>query len=235
MGNWSSNENITVMAKGGRHVDIWKDVHEIVQITNPELIIFDSLYNSTSVNDFSKSPQMSRVTNELSEFKVQYGVTVLGIGHFNKGNHEVGLMLDRMSGASALQNWIEFAMLMTMTNRENFNIWRVAKTRGVPFIPTMYGLEWNDFWFTTRGIVDDINPFLITTESKLKWNNVLEVCPRRFDTSQWLNVYNQKFKMSERTGREWLRKCLSSRMIKKVAHGIYEKNLGIIDEHNIDT
>ena len=61
--NWTGDENITLMSKGGYHVDVWDDVHLAINYTDPDLIVFDSLYNTTTVGDFSKSAQMSKVTN----------------------------------------------------------------------------------------------------------------------------------------------------------------------------
>ena len=40
--------------------------------------------------------------------------------------------------------------------------------------------------------------------------------------------------MSERTGRQWLKECSESPMVKKVAHGVYKKNFRLINEDNID-
>ena len=232
--NWAGDENIVMMAKGGYHVDIWDDVHMAINYTNPELIVFDSLYNTTTVGDFSKSAQMSKVINELTQFKEQYGVTILAIAHFNKGQHDLGLSIDRMTGSAVLQNWVEFQALMVSTNVSDFNLWTVAKARGVRHDQSIIGLKWNDFWFKTIGVVDDIKPFLITDEKKKKWQIVLEDCEDKFDTTRWLNVYSTKFTMSERTGRQWLKECSESPMVKKIAHGVYQKNLRLINEHDID-
>ena len=232
--NWAGDVNIDMMSKGGYHVDIWDDVHMAINYTNPELIVFDSLYNTTTVGDFSKSAQMSKVINELTRFKEQYGVTILAIAHFNKGQHDLGLSIDRMQGSAVLQNWVEFQSLMVSTNKSDFNLWTVAKARGVRHDQSIIGLKWNDFWFKTIGAVEDIKPFLIADEKKQKWQIVLEDCPEKFDTNQWLNVFSTKFPMSERTGRQWLKECSESPMVKKVAHGVYEKNLRLINEDNID-
>ncbi|SVD52193.1 uncharacterized protein METZ01_LOCUS405047, partial [marine metagenome] len=110
--NWVGNDNIILMSKGGYHVDIWDDVHEFLDLYKPELIVFDSLYNTTTVADFSKPTGMSKVTDALTEFKGEYDTTILTVAHFNKGQHEMGLMIDRMQGSSVLQNWVEFQMLM---------------------------------------------------------------------------------------------------------------------------
>ena len=140
-----------------------------------------------------------------------------------------------MQGSAVLQNWVEFQALMVSTNVTDFNLWTVAKTRGVRHDQSVIGLEWNDFWFETKGVVDDIKPFLINDEKKQKWQTVLEDCPDRFDTQQWLNVFGAKFpSMSERTGKQWLKECSESPMLEKISHGVYQKNLRLINEDNID-
>ena len=125
-------------------------------------------------------------------------------------------------------------MLMISTNVDDFNLWTVAKARGVRHDRTIIGLEWDDFWFKTKGVVEDYKPFLITENKRVKWQTVLEDCPEKFDTRQWLNVFNMKFSMSERTGKQWLKECSESPMVTKLSHGLYEKNLRLIDENNID-
>ena len=35
-------------------------------------------------------------------------------------------------------------------------------------------MEWDDFWFTTKGVVVDWKPFLIDEHKKYKWQNVLD-------------------------------------------------------------
>ena len=98
------------------------------------------------------------------------------------------------------------------------------------------GLKWDDFWFKSKGVILDseIKKLLIADEKKQKWQTVLEDCPEKFDTNQCLNVFSTKFPMSERTGRQWLEECSESPMVKKVAHGVYEKNFRLINEDNID-
>ena len=232
--DWRGDDNIFLLSKSGIHLDIWKDVHEAISYVNPELIIFDSLYNTTKIGDFSKSSQMSKVTNELTKFKELYGVTILTIAHFNKGQHDQGLSIDRMQGSAVLQNWVEFQMLMVSTNVSDFNLWTVAKARGVRHDQSVIGLKWDDFWFNTIGVVEDYRPFLIADEKKLKWQSILEDCAKRFDTKDWMNVFNQKTTLSERTGMQWLKECSDSPMVNKLSHGLYEKDLRLINESNID-
>ena len=232
--NWTGDDNFIMISKGGTHADIWDNVHEVLSYYRPELIIVDSLYNSTTVGDFSKSAQMSKVTDALSGFKERYDVTLLAVAHFNKGQHEHGLLIDRMQGSAVLQNWVEFLMLMISTNIDDFNLWRVGKSRGVRHDKSIIGLQWDDFWFTTKGVVDDYKPFLITEHKKIKWQSVLEDCPDTFDSKQWLNVFCSKFNLSERTGRQWLKECSDSPLLEKLAHDTYEKKLRVINEDNID-
>jgi len=232
--DWLGDANFIMISKGGTHADIWDDVHEVLSYYRPELIIVDSLYNSTTVGDFSKSAQMSKVTDALSGFKEKYDVTLLAVAHFNKGQHEQGLVIDRMQGSAVLQNWVEFLMLMISTNIDDFNLWTVGKSRGVRHDKSIIGLQWDDFWFTTKGVVDDYKPFLITEHKKIKWQSVLEDCPDTFDSKQWLNVFCSKFNLSERTGRQWLKECSDSPLLEKLAHDTYEKKLRVINEDNID-
>ena len=154
------------------------------------------------------------------------------VAHFNKGGHELGLMIDRMQGSAVFQNWIEFQILMIKTNIQDFNIWRVAKTRGVFHDESYIGLQWDDFWFTAKGVIEDIKPYLIAEQKKRKWMTILEDCPQKFDTNQWLNVFNSKFpEMSERTAKTWLKEASGTPMLKKVLHGVYEKSLELLDEN----
>ena len=231
---WRGNDYFTAISRHGRTEDIWESCHQAISHFKPDLIIIDCLYNSTSIGDFSKSNAMSKVTNALSDFKAKRGVDMLAIHHFTKGNHDV-LTLDRISGASALQNWIEYAILMTRTNREELTLWQVGKARGVPHNSNVYGLHWDDFWFIEHGIIDDIQPFLLDKHAKNKFAQILEDLAERFDRKDWINVFNQSYPdLSERTGDTWLKKCLDARMVKKITKGMYQKHLRLINETNID-
>ena len=231
---WRGDENFRAISRHGRTADIWEECHNAISIYKPDLIIIDCLYNSTSIGDFSKSNAMSKVCNALSDFKAKRGVDMLAVHHFTKGNHDV-FTLDRISGASTLLNWVEYAMLMVRTNRDDINLWKVGKARGVHHNPNVYGLYWDDFWFIEHGIVEDIAPFMLDKHAKNKYASVLEDLPDRFDTKDWLNVCNQQFpSISERSFKTWIKKCVESRMVKKLSHGLYEKHLRLINEDNID-
>ena len=96
-------------------------------------------------------------------------------------------------------------------------------------------LKWDDYLFTSKGVVEDEKQFLVSEQKKAKWQDVLEDCHERFTTSDWLNVFNSKHSgMNERTGKNWLAEASTTPMVKKIKHGIYEKGLGLINENNID-
>jgi len=232
--NWRGDDYFKAMSRHGRMKDIWDDVMEVVLNYQPDLLIIDCLYNSTSVNEFSKGTSMSKVTDSLSDFKTLRSVSTLVVHHFTKGNHEQ-LHIDRIAGASALQNWIEYAMLMVSTNQDDLNLWKVGKARGVPKTENVYGLRWDDFQFTMWGYVEDIAPFMIDKHAKNKYASILEDLPERFDRKDWINVFCKTHpEMSERTGDNWLKKCLEALMIKKIANGFYEKHLRLINEENVN-
>lgn len=232
---WKDNGNWVAITKSGSVFDIWDEVHKYANMVNPDLIIIDSLYNSTTVDDFSRASGMSKVTNPLTLFKTTYNTSLLVVSHFNKGGDEMGLNINRMSGSSIFMNWTEWVMLTTNTNVENFNLFQIAKARGEYHDKSVLGLRFSNFWFTAQGVVEDWKPFLITEGKKAKWMSVLEDCPDEFDTQGWLNVFSAKYPtMSERTGSGWLSECSKTPMVEKVGQGLYKKGLGLITDDNVD-
>ena len=71
--NWKDCGNWLGISKAGTTEDIWNAIHEICEHHfNPDLIIIDSLYNSTAESDLSKSRAMSKVTDQLVQYKEKY-------------------------------------------------------------------------------------------------------------------------------------------------------------------
>jgi len=226
---WQADDDFIMMSKTGKHTDIWDSIHQAIESYRPDLIIIDSLYNSTTVSDFSTAPQISKVTDALTQFKDRYGITVLAVHHFNKGQHEIGLMIERMSGASILQNWVEFLMLMTTTNVDNLNLWTVGKVRGFNHDRTIIGLVWENFWFETKGIIEDFKPYLITEKKLNKWEIIIDGLDDEFNTQEWLKSFWENYPfMSERTGKQWLKECSSTPRLQKIKHGKYRKKFRLI-------
>ena len=178
---------------------------------------------------------MTKVTDAVTRLRTKYNNTFLLVHHFNKGNHDAGLTIDRMQGSARLQNWVEFQILMLKTNINDFHLWHVAKARGVAHDESVLGLKWEKYKFNAIGVIDDYRQFLITEEKRQKWLTVIEDCPESFTSEEWLNVFHSKCKeLSERTGRTWLKEASSTPMVNKVKHGYYKKGLGLIDINNVD-
>ena len=231
--DWKNNGSWMAVTKDGTTLDVWDDIHTLInEVFKPDLLIIDSLYNSTKANDLSKATPMGNITNALTQFKIDYGISVLTVGHFIKNRGELGLDINRMSGSNVLQNWIEWCMIMTTTNVTNLNLWTVGKTRYTYHDYSVYGLEFDDdCWITPKGIITNPRDYLIDEDKRSKWHNVLEDCPDEFTTLEWLNVFNAKCSgMSERTGKLWLSECSKTQMLEKISHGLYKKKLGVIDE-----
>ena len=212
--DWNGSHNWRMLSKGGSFYDVWDDVIRSLKYFTPDLMIFDCLYNSTAIKEFSKSSGMSDVINALGDFKAKRGIDVMAVHHFVKGNHD-SFNIDRMSGSFVLQSWIEYCNLMIKSNEENIALFKQGKSRGAPENNKVYALRWDDYKFTMAGVVQDI-------------------APERFSNKDWLNVCNQKHPhVSERTHYTWLKDAVQCKLIKKLAKGVYEKHLQLIDETNI--
>ena len=105
-----------MMSKTGSFSAIWDSLKTAIKKYEPDVVYIDCLYNSTTERDLAKSVNVSKFTDRITEIRDRYDLTIRIIHHFNKGGHELGLKMDRMSGASALQNWVEHLMLLSYTN-----------------------------------------------------------------------------------------------------------------------
>ena len=231
--DWNGSHNWRMLSKGGSFYDVWDDVIRSLKYFTPDLMIFDCLYNSTAIKEFSKSSGMSDVINALGDFKAKRGIDVMAVHHFVKGNHD-SFNIDRMSGSFVLQSWIEYCNLMIKSNEENIALFKQGKSRGAPENNKVYALRWDDYKFKMAGVVQDIAPLMVDKHVKLKYTAIIEDLPERFSNKDWLNVCNQKHShVSERTHYTWLKDAVQCKLIKKLAKGVYEKHLQLIDETNI--
>ena len=60
----------------------------------------------------------------------------------------MGLIIDRMQGGSALQNWMEHCILLSKTNNQDIRLMRFGKSRGTMHSEEVYGLRWNSENYT---------------------------------------------------------------------------------------
>ena len=230
--NFQNNERFMLISKEGIHADIWTDLQAMININKSNIVIIDCLYNSSIERNLHKGPSVAKVTDQLTLLKSKFSAHVFAVHHFNKYEHEKGLIRDRMSGAGALQNWVEHLILMTETNETDLRLMRIDKSRGIYYSSQYYGIDWDadKQWLSMRGIVSNVNELLVDKYKKKKWIEALDRMPEKFETKDWLNVIECEWKYSESTAKKWLVQLMHCEMIEKAAHGIYSKKLKLIDD-----
>ncbi len=233
--NWGKGiDRFNMLSKKGSFSNIWNELKQKVEIFKPDVLYIDCLYNSVTERDISKGYNIAKFTDQITELRESYNMTIKIIHHLNKGNHEHGLIIDRMSGASALQNWAEHIMLMTRTNVNELRLIRIVKARGVDFTDNYYGLNWNaeEFKLEMRGVVKNWAVLVLKDEKKYSWQKALEKMLNTFTTNDWVNVVVNDLKMiKERQAKEWLNEIKLLGMIKKTKHGHWEKtSLGFVED-----
>ena len=234
--NWNGSERFNMISKEGSFTEIWEDLKQAVNQFKPDLIIIDCLYNTSFEKDYSKSSNISKITNHITELKNVSEATILCIHHFNKSNGELGLFKDRMSGASALQNWVEHLILITETNDSSIRLMKIDKSRAIDYPKEYYGLRWNPetHQMNMAGIVKNWKKYLANDERKEQWSDLLNEMEDEFSTKDWVKSVEDK-KQSDRTAKSWLNKMITIGLIKKVKHGLYKKtDLGFIENEVLE-
>ena len=222
---WEGSPRFNMLSKQGKFVDIWDDLNSSVNHFNPDLIIIDCLYNTSIERDYAKSHKVAVITDKLEELKTTFNCTIVAVHHFNKGGHAMGLHRDRMSGASALQNWVEHLILMSDSNEPYIRLLKIEKSRGIDFPKEYYGIEWDSkqHWLKMIGVVKEPMKFLMNGEKKEKWTIALKVMPEEFETRDWLNVVECEKGYSQRTAHNWLNEMNSIGLIEDLGYGKWKK------------
>ena len=227
-------DRFTMLSKKGSFVYIWNELKQHVEEYRPDVLYIDCLYNSVIDRDISKGPSVAKFTDQITELKESFDLTIRIVHHFNKGFHEYGLNMDRMSGASVLQNWVEHLILMTRTNVHSLRLIKIVKARGVDFTDNYYGLNWNaeEFKLEMRGVVKNWEVLVLNDKKKYLWQKALEIMPNTFTTNDWVDVVVNDLKMvKERQAKKWLKEIELLGMIKKTKHGHWEKtSLGFVED-----
>ena len=228
---WTGSSRFNMISKQGSFKDIWNDLVSAITHFKPDVVIIDCLYNASVEKEFSKGHKISGVIEHLTEIKTRHNVTLYCVHHMNKGGHELGLQKDRMSGASALQNWVEHLILMTDTNDTNMRLIKIDKSRVVDYPKCYYGIEWDSekLFLSNIGLVENWQKYLHTEEMILKWKEALERMNDHFSTKDWLDVVVNEMAKSERTAHSWLYDMNRSGIIKDLGYGSWIKVLEIID------
>ena len=173
----------------------------------------------------SKQQELKPVLKNIDGLMEVTGVTPLLIHHFNKATGEMGMEIDRMQGASTLQNWAEYIILLSFTNVQDFRLMKVAKSRGTAQSEEVYGIRWDSKTFTLKmaGIIDDYQRFLKSENSIRQWESVLDKMEEKFESKDWVPLVID-MSLSRETAFNWLRELQTIGMIKKVKHGHYMKS-----------
>ena len=227
--NWNADNRFYLLPRMDVSDD-YADLESAIKRVKPDVVFIDCLYNTMDGVDASKNHHIIPTTNKITEIKNKYDVTIIAVHHMNKGNHELGLTKDRMSGGSALQNWVEHIILMTRTNQSHTRLIKIDKSRHIDYPECYYELDWDaqNQILTNRGICQDWKKLLITEQKKDNWANVLRDIADEFTTNDFRNIVENKMGHSERTAHNWLDDMQKCKVIEKVRHGAYKKKLELI-------
>ena len=232
--NWDNNvaEKWAMMSAKDKIEDIWIEIGVAIERHRADIVFIDCLYNITGNMDISKNQNISKITDEITILKKKYNITPVAIHHTNKGGHEEGLHIDRLSGGSALQNWIEHCVMITKTNEQHKRIMKFAKSRVVSQPTCYYELHWDDkhHRLTNEGIIDNPKSLLITEESKKKWGDALEHMGDEFAWNDWLNKVVVFDGMSETTAKNWINELIGMEAVERCGQGLYKKKRKLIKE-----
>tara|TARA_Y100000758_G_scaffold299645_1_gene262520 strand:+ start:283 stop:1287 length:1005 start_codon:yes stop_codon:yes gene_type:complete len=222
---FKDNHNFAMISFEGSFFNAWFKIKDATIKLMPDLVIIDNLYSSTDRN-MSKNEEVKPVLRNVDELRTITGVTPLLIHHFNKATGEMGMSIDRMQGASTLQNWAEYVILLSKTNVQDLRLMKIAKSRGTPQSEEVYGLRWNSEIFSLQmeGIVDNYQKYLKSEHRIRQWESVLNAMPEEFSTKNWSGFVVEEMLLSRETAFNWLRELQTIGMIKKVKHGHYIKS-----------
>ena len=221
---FTEKQNFAMISIKESFVDAWSTIKDATVQLKPELVIIDNLYSSSDKN-MSKQQELKPVLKNIDELMEVTGVTPLLIHHFNKATCEMGMEIDRMQGASTLQNWAEYIILLSKTNVQDLRLMKVAKSRGTPQSEEVYGIRWDSKTFTLKmaGIIDDYQRFSKSENSIRQWESVLDKMEERFESKDWVSLVID-MSLSRETAFNWLKEVQTIGMIKKIKHGHYMKS-----------
>ena len=221
---FTEKQNFAMISIKESFVDAWSTIKDATVQIKPDLVIIDNLYSSSDKN-MSKQQELKPVLKNIDELMEVTGVTPLLIHHFNKATGEIGMEIDRMQGASTLQNWAEYIILLSKTNVQDLRLMKVAKSRGTAQSEEVYGIRWDSKTFTLKmaGIIDDYQRFLKSENSIRQWESVLDKMEEKFKSKDWVSLVID-MSLSRETAFNWLKEVQTIGMIKKIKHGHYMKS-----------
>ena len=229
--DWNADSRFDLASRVGNSVDIYDDLEEIIKMCNPDVVFIDCLYNTTDGKDISKNHYIQPIIQRLSAIRDKKR-TIVAVHHSNKGGHEQGLVIDRLAGGSALQNWAEHIMLLSRTNEDDTRLFRIGKSRHFDYSQAHYLLRWDSdkLSLNNYGITNDWKPLLIQDSKKIKWAKALDEMKDEFTTGEFKMAVLKGGDASERTASNWLKEMEKCNVITNIEYGVYKKKLGVFED-----
>ena len=229
---WEGNNRFSLVPRVSTTTSIYDDLESAIKIVKPDLVIIDCLYNTTDGADISKNHHISPILNRISDIKMKYDCTIFAVHHCNKGGHQEGLLIDRISGGSAVQNWTEHCIMITRTNESHIRLLSIVKSRHIDYPDCYYELEWDAELqkLSNLGISKDWKKLMLTSDKKYNWENVLRDLADEFTKLDFRNMVENVMMLSERTATSWLQDMIRCGVIERTKHGCYKKKLELRGE-----
>jgi RecA-family ATPase len=230
---FKNNDNWKMITKEGGFSNVYDDIELALKGYQPDLLVIDNLYSSFGAVNISKNEVLKPILNKIDVLKSKFDLSILLVHHFIKSGNDMGLVIERMQGGAALQNWMEHCILISKTNNQDIRLMRFGKSRGTMHSEEVYGLRWNSENYTLEmmGIINNWKTLLSTDQMCRQWETVLNKMNDNFTSSEWENVVVNKLNIgSRKTAFNWLSELLTIGLIEKIKHGHYRKTeLKIID------
>ena len=228
--NWKTKDRIIFASQRGTLKDIYTKLQEKIKEHNPDVVFIDCLYNTTGGADISKNHNLSPTLSTITDIMTEDDLSILLIAHMNKGEHDKGLVIDRVSGGSAFKNWMEHTILLTKTNEDHLRLMRFEKSRDTGYPNCYYEIEWDYPMMKNVGVSTNWRNLLITSEKKDNWRLILSDLADEFTTNDFKNIVVCQRNMSDKTATNYLSSMVMAGVLMKVKHGHYKKNLELRGE-----
>jgi len=96
-------DNMQVVSHTERIDQAWEKIIGHIERYKPNIIIIDCLYNTAKGINTSKANEVDKILDYVNHIRSDYpNLTILLVHHYNKGNSEQGVTLDRIAGASTI-------------------------------------------------------------------------------------------------------------------------------------
>jgi hypothetical protein len=230
-----------MMSKVGRQSQVWETINMGIEAFKPDILIIDCLYNTSSNVRMDMAHSLSTLTDKMTDLREQYEITIMAIHHFIKGNHQDGLIISRIQGASPLLYWAEHITGIINTQADpSIRLFRVMKSRKGHDSSHYFKLVWDadQHRFINEGVLTRYLHYLVDDNKMKEWVKFLadlrDVADKdeRFETKDALNIgENPPLSKATPTIHRWLKQLKHNGFIESLGHGIWKlTDLQVIDE-----